>query len=238
MVRGFLVDFWYIKYYSAFMRFDIITIFPEILDSYLDETILARAKSLDLIEIHTHNPRRFAKDAHKSIDDRPYSGGAGMVMMFYPIAETIKKIIADTPNLKRKILLMTPTGTEFSQSQAKSYADDIDQIIFICGRYEGVDARLEEIIDEKISIGPYVLAGGELPALVITEAVSRLVLGVLGKEESLAEESHNKEGYLEYPQYTRPEVVEWEGKKYKVPDTLLSGNHAEIEKWRKDNAKN
>ncbi len=220
------------------MRFDIITIFPEILDSYLDETILARAKSLGLIEIHTHNPREFAKDVHQSIDDKPYSGGAGMVMMFYPIAETIKKIKEETPDLKRKVLLMAPNGENFTQAKTRKLAGECDQIIFICGRYEGVDARLEEIIDEKVSIGPYVLAGGELPALVITEAVSRLVPGVLGKEESLAEESHNEEGYLEYPHYTRPEVVEWEGKKYKVPDILLSGNHAEIEKWRVDNAEN
>ena len=218
------------------MRFDIITIFPEILDSYLDETILARAKSLDLIEIHTHNPREFATDAHKSIDDRPYSGGAGMVMMFYPIVKTIEKIKTETPDLKRKILLMTPTGEQFSQSRARGYAENVDQIIFICGRYEGVDARIEKIIDEKVSIGSYVLAGGELPALVITETVSRLVPGVLGKEESLMEESHNKPGYLEYPQYTRPEVVEWEGKEYKVPEVLLSGNHADIEKWREENA--
>ena len=163
------------------MRFDIITIFPEILSSYLDETILARAKSLGLIEIHTHTPRDFATDAHKSIDDRPYSGGAGMVMMFYPIAQTIEKIKKQTPDLKRKILLMTPTGEKFSQKNAKAYAEELDQIIFICGRYEGVDARLEEIIDEKVSIGNYVLAGGELPALVITETVSRLIPGVLGK---------------------------------------------------------
>lgn len=220
------------------MRFDIITIFPEILDSYIDETILARAKSLDLIEIYTHNPREFATDAHKSIDDRPYSGGAGMVMMFYPIAKTIEKIKAEAPDLKTKILLMSPTGIQFSQGKAKNYVGECNHIIFICGRYEGLDARLEEIIDEKISIGPFVLAGGELPALVITEAVSRLIPGVLGKEESLAEESHNEEGYLEYPHYTRPEVVEWEGKEYKVPEILLSGNHAEIEKWREENAEN
>ncbi len=218
------------------MRFDIITIFPEILDSYLDETILARAKSLGLIEIYTHTPREFATDAHKSVDDKPYSGGAGMVMMFYPIAKTIEKIQIETSSLKTKILLMSPTGIQFSQKKAKVYAKECNHIILICGRYEGLDARLEKIVDEKVSIGPYVLAGGELPALVITEAVSRLIPGVLGKEASLAEESHNQPGYLEYPQYTRPEVVNWKGKEYKVPDVLLSGNHAEIEKWRKENA--
>jgi len=218
------------------MRFDIITIFPEILDSYLDETILARAKSLGLIEVYTHNPREFATDAHKSIDDKPYSGGAGMVMMFYPIAKTIEKLKAETPGIRSKVVLMAANGDNFTQATARQYAEECEQIIFICGRYEGVDARLEEIIDEKVSIGPYVLAGGELPALVITEAVSRLVPGVLGKEESLSEESHNEAGYLEYPQYTRPEVVEWKGKEYKVPEVLLSGHHAEIEKWKQENA--
>lgn len=220
------------------MQFDIITIFPEILASYLDETILARARALNLIEITTHTPRDFATDTHKTIDDRPYGGGAGMVLMFEPLAQTIKKIKSHHPNAKSRVILTAANGKQFTQAMAKEWAVDYDQIIFVCGRYEGVDARLEELIDEKVSIGPYVLAGGELPALVITEAVARNIPGVLGKEASLAEESHNTPGYKEYPHYTRPEVVTWEGNEYKVPEVLLSGNHAEIEKWRRENGIN
>lgn len=215
------------------MRFDIITIFPEILDSYLDETILARARSLGLIETYTHTPRDFATDVHKSVDDRPYGGGAGMVLSFLPIAQTIEKIMSQVPaETQTSIVLLAANGEQFTQQHAQQYATACEHMIFICGRYEGVDARIEKIVDAKISIGPYVLAGGELPALVITEAVARNIPGVLGKEESLAEESHNVRGYLEYPQYTRPEVVTWHGAELKVPDVLLSGHHAEIEKWR------
>ena len=215
------------------MQFDIITIFPEILDSYINESILVRARSLGLLQINTHTPREFATDAHKSVDDRPYGGGAGMVMMFSPIAKAIEK--AKGKRQRAKVILLAANGKQFTQQMAQDWAQ-LDQLILICGRYEGVDARIEEIIDEKVSIGPYVLAGGELPAMIITEAVARNILGVLGKEESLAEESHTEEGYLEYPHYTRPEKIVWKGKEYVVPEVLLSGNHAEIEKWRKGNS--
>lgn len=222
------------------MRFDIITIFPDILDSYINESILVRAQSLGLIDIDFHTPREFAKDAHQSVDDRPYGGGAGMVMMFEPIAKTIEKLVGDenvrpVQDVKRKIVLLAANGEQFTQEMAREWAE-LDQLVLIAGRYEGVDARIEEIVDEKISIGPYVLAGGELPAMVVTEAVARNIKGVLGKEESLAEESHDSEGYLEYPQYTRPEVVEWNNKKLIVPEVLLSGHHEQIQKWRKDNS--
>ncbi|MGB0757757.1 MAG: tRNA (guanosine(37)-N1)-methyltransferase TrmD [Patescibacteria group bacterium] len=217
------------------MRFDIITIFPEILDSYLEETILARAKSLGIIEIYTHTPREFATDAHKSIDDKPYGGGAGMVMLFEPIAKTIEKV--KDPERKSLTVLLAANGDVFKQEKAREIVAEYEQVIFICGRYEGVDARIEEIVDMKMSVGEYVLAGGELPALVMLEATARLIPGVLGKEESLREESFNEDGYLEYPHYTRPETVSWQGKDYTVPEVLLSGNHAEIVKWRKQNSR-
>ncbi len=210
-----------------YMIFDCITIFPKILDSYHNESILARAKSLGLIDIRFHTPREFATDAHQSIDDRPYGGGAGMVMMFDPIAQSIQNV--QQPNSKTVIL--AANGKQFTQQMAQEWSQ-LDQLILVCGRYEGIDARVEEIVDEVVSIGPYVLTGGELPAMVVAEAVARNIPGVLGKEASLVEESHTDAGYLEYPQYTRPEVVTWQGKDYQVPEVLLSGNHAEIEKWR------
>lgn len=216
------------------MQFDIITIFPDIFKSYLNESILARAQAKQFIKIKTHTPRMFAGDAHRTVDGKPYGGGPGMLLMFMPIAKTIRKV--KKRNKKTRVLLMTPKGKQFTQKDAKRLAK-YDQLIFVCGRYEGVDARVERIVDEKISIGPFVLSGGELPALVITEAVSRMVPGVVGKQESLAEESFNKDGVLEYPHYTRPEEVKWEGKVLKVPKVLLSGNHAEIDKWRKSRIK-
>ncbi len=211
------------------MQFDIITIFPDIFKSYLDESILARAQTKKFITIKTHTPRVFATDVHRTVDGKPYGGGPGMVLMFMPIAKTIKKL--KQKNKKVRVILMTPKGKQFTQSDAKRLAK-YDQLIFVCGRYEGVDARVEKIVDEKLSIGPFILSGGELPALVITEAVSRMIPGVVGKQESLMEESFNKEGFLEYPHYTRPEEVKWEGKILKVPKVLLSGNHAEIAEWR------
>lgn len=211
------------------MQFDIITIFPEIFKSYLNESILARALAKKFVKIKTYTPREFATDAHRTVDGKPYGGGPGMVLMFMPIAKTIKKL--KKKNKKCRILLMTPKGKQFTQKDAKRLAK-YDQLIFVCGRYEGVDARVEKIVDEKLSIGPFILSGGELPALVITEAVSRMIPRVVGKQESLAEETFNKEGFLEYPHYTRPEEVKWEGRVLKVPKVLLSGNHAKIAEWR------
>lgn len=217
------------------MRFDIITIFPGIVKPYLTETILARAIAKKFIKVNILSPRQFATDAHRTVDDRPYGGGPGMVMMFGPLAKTVKKVKSRNSKVKSRVVLLSPTGKQFDQKMARKFSK-LDQLILISGRYEGVDARIEKIIDEKISIGPYVLSGGELPALIFTEAVSRLIPGVLGKQQSLLNESFDQEGYLEYPHYTRPEVVRWKGKELKVPQVLLSGHHAEIEKWRQKNS--
>ena len=213
------------------MKFDIITIFPHILDSYINESILKRAQKAGHIKINTHNLRDFTTDKHKSVDDTPYGGGPGMILMIEPIYQMLKSI---KRKKKSKIILLDPAGQQFNQKKAQEYSK-LDQLIFICGRYEGVDARVDKFIDEKISIGPYVLSGGELGAAVITEAVARLLPGVLGSSQSLQYEtfSGKKSDVIEHPQYTRPEKF----KSQKVPDVLLSGNHAEIEKWRKEKKK-
>jgi tRNA (guanine37-N1)-methyltransferase len=214
------------------MKFDIITIFPELVESYFDESILQRAQRQKLLKIKTHNPRDMARDKHKKVDDKPYGGGPGMLMMIEPLYKTLKKIKRAKQS---KVILLDPAGRQFDQALAKKMAR-LDQLIFICGRYEGVDARLDKFIDEKISIGPYVLSGGELAAMVITEAVARLIPGVLGKQASLREETHTRPGYVEYPQYTRPEVFTYREKgklkKLSVPKVLLSGNHQQIKAWR------
>ncbi len=216
------------------MEFHIITIFPHIFDSYINESILKRAQKQKLISIKTHTPRQFASDKHRTVDDRPYGGGPGMILMFEPIYKTIKNI---PKKKKRKIIMLDPSGEQFTQQKAEEYSR-LNQLILLAGRYEGFDARLEEVVDEKISIGPYVLSGGELPALVVVEAVSRLLPGVLGDEESIKDETFSQSlDYIEYPQYTRPEKVKHKGKVLQVPPILLSGNHAEIEKWRKRQSK-
>lgn len=211
------------------MRFDVVTIFPYILDSYVNEAILKRAKDNKLVDFVFHNLRDWTDDAHKTVDDKPYGGGAGMVMKVEPIY----KALTDIPRQKKsKVVLVAPNGKQFTQKMAKQWSK-LDQIVFICGRYEGIDSRVEKLVDEKISIGPYVLAGGELPAMVIMEAISRYIPGVLGNSESVQEESHTTEGYLEFPQYTRPEIFN----KWKVPKVLLGGNHADIKAWRKEQSK-
>ncbi|MFH1631947.1 MAG: tRNA (guanosine(37)-N1)-methyltransferase TrmD [bacterium] len=208
--------------------FDIITIFPETIAPYADASILGRAQKKKLIKINAHDLRDFAKGKHNQVDDTPYGGGPGMVMMVEPIDKAVRKI---KKRLKKsRVILTSASGKKFTQADARRLAKH-DQLIFICGRYEGVDARVEQsIADEALSIGDYVLTGGELPALVMADAIARNVKGVLGAEESLVEESHSKEGQLEYPQYTKPE----EYKNLKVPKVLLSGNHAEIKKWRSE----
>jgi len=215
------------------MQFDIVTIFPSILDSYLNESILGRAQKKKLIKIKSHDLRKVTKDKHKTVDDKPYGGGAGMVMMVEPIFKTLKKI---KRKKNSKVILLDPKGKQFNQKMAKSLTK-LDQLILVCGRYEGVDARVDKLVDEKISVGPYVLAGGELGAGIVIEAVSRLIPKVLGNQESLGEETFNRENTKEYPQYTRPENFEYkekgEKKKLKVPGVLLSGNHKEIKDWRK-----
>jgi tRNA (guanine37-N1)-methyltransferase len=212
------------------MQFDIITIFPHIFDSYFNESILKRAQDKNLVKIQIHNLRDFTHDKHKTVDDSPYGGGPGMVLKVEPIYKAIQFL---KPDKNTKTILLSAKGKIFNQEKAL-YFSKLKRIILICGRYEGVDERVTKFIDEEISIGEYVLSGGEIGALAIIEATSRLVPGVLGKEESLQTESHFKKGYLEYPQYTRPE----EFQKMKVPKVLLSGNHEEIEKWRKSQSGN
>jgi tRNA (guanine37-N1)-methyltransferase len=214
------------------MKFIAITLFPEMIESYAKAAMLGRAQKSGLIEVATINPRVFAKDVHGTVDDKPYGGGAGMVMKIEPLHAAIKQA-APRANTKRRIILMSASGRPFSQRVAEEFAEKYSELVFVCGRYEGVDARVLEFVDEEVSVGPYVLTGGELPALIITDAVARLVPGVLGNEASLAEESHNESGIGEYPQYTRPEVF----KKLKVPAELLSGNHKAIAEWRQKNTK-
>ncbi|NMB48358.1 tRNA (guanosine(37)-N1)-methyltransferase TrmD [Candidatus Kuenenbacteria bacterium] len=220
------------------MRFEIITIFPHILDSYLNESILKRAQKKKLIKINFHDPRQFATDAHRSVDDRPFGGGPGMLIKIEPLYKTLKKIKRAK---KSHVILFDPAGQRFDQKMAQKFSK-LDQLIMIAGRYEGVDARIEKFIDEKISIGPYVLSGGELPAAVVVEAVSRLLPGVLGDDQSAVEETFSgDDSYIEHPHYTRPEVFAYlekgQKKKLAVPKVLLSGNHKEIKKWRANHIK-
>ena len=204
--------------------FDIITIFPEMFSAYLGESILKRAIQKGLLDVKFFNLRDFTSDKHRTVDDYPYGGGSGMVMKIGPIYEALNSIKADGND--RLTILMSPQGRPYTQNMAESLAQDPRRIVFICGRYEGIDERVRQsLVDEEISIGDYVLTGGELAALVIIDSVARLVPGVLGDDDSTKEESFSW-GLLDYPHYTRP--PEFMG--MKVPDVLLSGNHKEI--WR------
>lgn len=208
------------------MRIDIITIFPEIFKPIFNESILKRAQSKGKVALKVHNLRDYTKDKHRKVDDRPFSGGPGMVMMAQPIFDAVKKIKG---RRKTKVILMCPTGKALTQKKSKSLVK-AKNLIIICGHYEGVDERVRErVVDESISIGDYVLTGGELPAMVLVDCVVRLLPGVLGKAESLVDESFEN-NLLEYPQYTRP--ANFRGNQ--VPNVLLSGNHKEVQKWRKE----
>jgi tRNA (guanine37-N1)-methyltransferase len=222
------------------MRFDIITIFPHIFDSYLSESILKRAQKKKLIRVKIHNLRDFTKDKHKKVDDRPYGGGAGMVLMAEPILRAVANIKKSLKE-KTKIILFSAKGRQFNQKMAYSWAKKLDNLILISGRYEGIDERVKKILKaEEICIGPYVLMDGDLASMIIVSALTRLLPGVI-KWESLQEESffnllaknEAESGKLEYPHYTRPETVVYKGKKYPVPKILLSGNHKKIEEWRR-----
>jgi tRNA (guanine37-N1)-methyltransferase len=221
-------------------RFDIITLFPETISPYSTTSILGKAQNNKLIDINAHQLRDFATGKHKQVDDTPYGGGAGMVMMIEPIAKALKKIKKKRANYR--VIVTAASGERFTQQTAKRLAE-YDQLIFICGRYEGIDQRvIDHLADESLSVGDYVLTGGELPALIMTDAISRLIPGVLGNNATLSEESHTIEGYLEYPHYTKPENYIHKTSLFKkeilsVPPVLLSGNHNEIEKWRQENSK-
>lgn len=208
------------------MKIAILTLFPEMFEGFLSESILGRAQKNGLVEIKTVQLRNWGQGKHNQVDDTPYGGGAGMVLKVDVVAAAIKDLKKKSP--KGKVFLMTPQGEKFSQEKAKLLAKE-KELVLVCGHYEGFDERIREYADGELSIGDYVLTGGELAAAVITDAVARLIPGVLSKEASHQNESF-EEHLLEYPHYTRPE--DFEGKK--VPEILLSGNHAEIEKWRKE----
>ncbi len=200
--------------------------------SYFNESIIKRAQEKKIIKINLLNIRDYAFDKHKTVDATPYGGGSGMLMKIEPIYLALKasKLKLKTP--KQKIILLTPKGKRFNQRMAERLSK-LDQITFICGRYEGVDERINKSIDEKISIGDYILTGGEIPAMSIVDTIARLLPGVLGNDQSNKIETFSKENFLEYPQYTRPEIFKMNGKKIHVPKILLSGNHKKIDEWRK-----
>ena len=207
------------------MKIDIITLFPNLFKSVFSESLISRAQKNKICEIEIHNLRNWTQDKHKTVDDRPFGGGPGMVMK----VDILDKALKSFP--KGYKILLTPQGKLFNQKIAKKLAKE-KNLILICGHYEGFDERIRDLVDEKISIGDYVLTGGEIPAMAVLDCVVRLLPGVVGKEASLEEESFSV-GLLEYPQYTRPE--NYQGKK--VPEILLSGNHAKITKWRTEEAK-
>lgn len=217
------------------LKFDIITIFPQIFDSYFGESIIKRAEKKKLIKIKIHNLRDFTDDKHKKVDDKPYGGGPGMIIKVEPIAKAVNALTKNEKSKKKtKIILFSAGGKQFTNSLAKNLAEKCSRIIMISGRYEGVDERVKQVIKnlglsiQEISIGDYVLTGGELPAMVIVDSVSRHIKGVLGKEESLEEKRYG----VGLPVYTRPENFVWKQKKYKAPNILLSGNHQKINEWR------
>lgn len=229
--------------------FDILTIFPEIVEPYLGASILKRAQEKKLAKMAAHDLRKWTKDKHRSVDDAPYGGGPGMVMKVEPMYEAVKALAPGSRTKKRKktrVLLTSAAGRPFDQRRARYYQSRYDHLIIICGRYEGVDHRVaQHIADEEVSVGPYVLTGGELPALTVVDAVTRLIPGVI-QEASLEEESFNQLPVTsdqlpvgdspigEYPQYTRPEVFSpKKGVEWRVPGVLLEGNHAKIAEWRK-----
>ncbi len=219
------------------MKFDIITIFPEIFNSYLNVSLIARAQRKKLIKINVHNLRKWTNNNHKTVDDRPFGGGLGMVMKVEPIFKAVNAL-KKSKIPKTKVILFTPRGKKFDQRLAYQLSK-LDRIIFICGRYEGVDERVaKNIADIELSIGDYDLMGGELPAMVAIETISRLIPGVLGKKELLKERITKEGGFVEYAQYTRPEI--FKPKKsvaWKTPKILLSGDHKKIEEWRKNHRK-
>lgn len=254
------------------MRFSVITLFPDIISHYCEQTILGRAQKNKIFFINAIQLRDFAKDKHQTVDDTPYGGGAGMVMKPEPLFAALthldaipfskvkaltklKRIATGSIKNRKRTIILSPRGRQFTQAVAQELSC-YDELIFVCGRYEGIDQRVvDHMVDEEISVGPYVLAGGELGALIIIEAVARLIPGVLGNEESLLEESYNvqrtaynddknndsvvrstqyEERYKEYPHYTKPaDFLGW-----KVPNVLMSGDHKKIADWRKKESKN
>jgi len=211
------------------MTFDLVTIFPRMVEAGLAEGVVSRGRERGLLDIVVHDLREFTTDRHRSVDDVPYGGGPGMVMKPEPIFKALDAIDARRGLRQRNgiVLLMSPQGTRLTQAGAEALSRK-EHVVLLCGRYEGVDERVRSRVDEEVSIGDYVLSGGELPALVVIDAVARFVPGVVGDDQSVAEDSFSR-GLLDFPHYTRPAAVGSE----RVPDVLLSGNHAEIRRWRK-----
>ena len=210
------------------MKINIMTLFPEMCEAVLSESIIGRAREKGLVEINCINIRDFTVDKHRRVDDAPYGGGMGMLMQIQPIVDCYKSICEQSEN-KNHLIYMSPCGKTLTQEKVKELSEH-DEITILCGHYEGVDQRvIDTIVDEQISIGDYVLTGGELPAMVLADSISRMLEGVLPNDEAKEMESHYN-GLLEYPQYTRP--YEWNG--MKVPDVLISGHHGNIEKWKRE----
>lgn len=217
------------------MRFDVLTLFPEMFTGPMSESIIKRAQEKDLIQINYHNIRDYAIDKHKTVDDTPYGGGKGMVLKVDIMDRALEAIKNKSKNKKERIILLTPKGKTLNQDKVIELATKYDRLVLISGHYEGFDERIREhLVDEEISIGDYVLTGGELPAMVLIDSVSRMVSGVLTPgsetEETFMKKDENGNYLKEYPQYTKPQ----EYKGWRVPKVLLSGNHKEIEKWRED----
>lgn len=222
------------------IRFDILTIFPQMFGGYLDESMIKRARARQLLDIRVHDLRAWATGKHRQVDDRVYGGSPGMLMKVEPIYRALRDLKAlKTAKAGRPyVVLLSPRGTRFTQRVAERLAKR-NRIVLICGRYEGVDQRVtDHLVDEEISVGDYVLTGGELPAMTVLDSVSRLVPGVVGKEASVQEESHSAEGFIEHPHYTRPEVFSpKKGVAWKVPPVLLSGDHKKVAEWRLKHSK-
>ncbi|MCK5413182.1 MAG: tRNA (guanosine(37)-N1)-methyltransferase TrmD [Candidatus Pacebacteria bacterium] len=229
------------------MQFDIITIFPKMFDSYFSEGVLSRALKKNQIKINVHDLRKYSNNRHNKVDDTPFGGGVGMIIKVEPVyralldLKIIKKDGTRTQKSQKntKVFLMSAKGEQYNQKSARELAD-LKRIILICGRYEGVDERVAKyLVDGEISVGEYILTGGEIPAMIVIDSVSRLIGGVLGNEESIVNESFAQSGYIEHPYYTRPDIfspnknIKWE-----VPEVLQSGNHQKIKKWKEKYSKN
>ena len=210
------------------MRIDILTLFPDMCNAYLSESIIGRARANGFVEINCRNIREYTADKHNRVDDSPYGGGTGMIMQTQPIYDCFSALCAEI-GVRPHLIYLSPQGKVLTQERVKELSK-LDNIALLCGHYEGIDQRvIDEIVDEEISIGDYVLTGGELPALILADSISRMLPGVLANEDAFTLESHYS-GLLEYPQYTRP--FEWHGEK--VPEVLISGHHANIEKWQRE----
>jgi tRNA (guanine37-N1)-methyltransferase len=206
------------------VKIDILTLFPDMFKGPFNASIIKRAESRDLIKVEVHDLRKWGEGERRNVDNRPYGGGVGMLLRVDIIDSALKEL----RKKKSKVILLDATGERYTQAKAKEFSK-LEHLILIAGHYEGVDHRVhEKLVDEVVSIGDYVLTGGEIPAMVLVDSIIRLIPGVLGKDESSLDESHKEPGYLEYPQYTRPEDY----KGWKVPKILLGGNHGEIDKWR------